>query len=122
MRSISRTSVVLVVLHLPSLAQLAASIYEQIIASLGAFLLNTAAICSPFTLGVTEEDEAGLMKQFVLHSWTVRNVRADRTLRAGYFRTLTITLPSSLSRSLTLAGAGGADPVFTRSRPPRVSF
>jgi hypothetical protein len=66
MRLISRTSVILVVLHLCSMTQLAISIYEQILASLGAFLVNTAAVCSPLNLGVTAEDEAGLMSQCVL--------------------------------------------------------
>lgn len=65
MRLISRTAVVLVVLHLASLKQMGLSIYRQITAALGAFQVNTSAICCPLTRGVTEEDEANLTKQFV---------------------------------------------------------
>lgn len=69
MRLISRTSVVLVVLHLPALERLAVSIYEQIRAALGAFLVSTAAVCSPYTLGLTEAEAEGLKKECVFHYW-----------------------------------------------------
>lgn len=69
MRLISRTSVVLVVLHLPALERLAVSIYEQIRAALGAFLVSTAAICTPYTMGVTEPEAEGLKNECVLPYW-----------------------------------------------------
>lgn len=67
MRLVSRTAVVLVVLYLPPLKQLAISIHDQISASLGAFLIGTAYVCSSFAMGISEEDVAGMMKECVFH-------------------------------------------------------
>lgn len=77
MRLVSRAFVALVVLHLDSLAELAIFIYEQIVAALGAFWVNMAAVCSPFNLGLTEDDEAGLMKEFVSRFLALHKIKTD---------------------------------------------
>lgn len=80
MRLISRTAVVLVVLYLPPLKQLAISISSQILASLSAFLVGTAYVCSTFAMGVTKEDEDGMMKECVFHVGLFRTC-TNRALR-----------------------------------------
>jgi hypothetical protein len=63
MRLASRTSVISVVFHLPSLMRLAVSIHDQIQAALGAFEINTASICCQLHTGLSKEDEAALHEQ-----------------------------------------------------------
>jgi hypothetical protein len=78
MRLASRTAVVSVVFHIPSLMQLAVSIHDQIQAALGAFEVNMASICCQLHTGLSKEDEAALREQYA--SCAIDNTKTNRTL------------------------------------------